>query len=135
MGLSSADVFNMLLQLCTRFDFLYYCEWNVSSISQQDQLFLTLLKLRCYFSHKSLGVRFSVSISAIKNVTITWVGVLPEVLFVGLLKNKIPSVSKYRMCLPSCFSNFSNCRIIFKCTEIQCKVLSYIESQSATFSH
>ena len=75
-------------------------------ISQQDQLFLTLLKLCCNFSHKDFGVRFSVSPSTITNITITWINVLHKVLYVGLLKNKIPSVSKNRMCLPSCFSNF-----------------------------
>ena len=134
-GLPSADVFNILLQLCTRFDFSYYGGWKVSSISQQDQLFLTLLKLRCNFSHKDLGVRFSVSIGTITNVTITWIGVFHEVLYVGLLKDKIPSVSKHGMCLPSCFSNFSNCRIILDCTEIQREIPSNMESQSATFSH
>ena len=55
-GLPSADVYNILLQLCTHFDFSYYCGWKVSSISP-----LTLLKLRCNFSHEDLGVRFSVS--------------------------------------------------------------------------
>ena len=134
-GLPSADVFNVLLQLCARFEFSYYCGWSVSSISQQDQLFLTLLKLRCNFSHKDLGVRFSVSPSTITYITITWINVLHEVLYVGLLKDKIPSVSKNRMCLPSCFSNFSNCRIILDCTEIQCEVPNNMESQSATFSH
>ena len=134
-GLPSADVFNVLLQLCARFEFSYYWGWNVSSISQQDQLFLTLLKLHCNFSHKDLGVRFSVFPSAITNITITWINVLHEVLYVGLLKDKIPSVSKNRMCLSSCFSNFSNCRIILDCTKIQCEIPSNMESQSATFSH
>ena len=117
-GLPSADVFNVLLQLCARFEFSYYCGWNVSSISQQDQLFLTPLKLRCNFSHKRLCVRFSVSPSKITTITIIWINVLHEVLYVGLLKDKIPSVSKNRMCLPSYFSNFSNCRIILDCSEI-----------------
>ena len=134
-GLPSLAVFDLLLQLCSRFDFSYYCGWNVSSISLQDQLFLTLLKLRCNFSHKDLGVRFSVCPSTISNVTITWINVLHEVLYAGFLKDKIPSVSKNRMCLPTCFSNFSNCRIILDCTEIQCEVPSNMESQSATFSH
>ena len=100
-----------------------------------NQLFLTLLKLRCNFSHKDLGVRFAVSISTIANVTLTWIGVLHEVLYVGLLKDKIPSARKNGMCLSSCFSNFSNCRIILNSTEIQCEVPSYMESQRATFSH
>ena len=134
-GLPSLAVFDLLLQVCSRFDFSYYCGWNVSSISLQDQLFLTLLKLRCNFSHKDLGVRFSVCPSTISNVTITWINVLHEVLYAGFLKDKIPSVSKNRMCLPTCFSNFSNCRIILDCTEIQCEVPSNMESQSATFSH
>ena len=123
-GLPSLAVFDLLLQLCSRFDFSYYCGWNVSSISLQDQLFLTLLKLRCNFSHKDLGVRFSVCPSTISNVTITWINVLHEVLYAGFLKDKIPSVSKNRMCLPTCFSNFSNCRIILDCTQIQCEVPS-----------
>ena len=66
-GLPSLAVFDLLLQLCSRFDFSYYCGWNVSSISLQDQLFLTLLKLRCNFSHKDLGVRFSVCPSTISS--------------------------------------------------------------------
>ena len=64
-GLPSADVF-ILLQLCNRFDFSYYCGWKVSSISQQDQLFLTQLKLHCNCSSKDLGVRFSVSINLVQ---------------------------------------------------------------------
>ena len=75
------------------------------------------------------------SISTITNVTITWIGVLHEVVYVGLLKDKIRSVSKNGMCLPSCFLNFSNCRIILDCTQIQCEVPSNMEFQSATFSH
>ena len=49
-GLSSADVFTILLELCTRFPAKYYGGWNVLLLSPADQLLMTLVKLRCYFS-------------------------------------------------------------------------------------
>ena len=89
----------------------YYFGWTVEQISQEDQLFLTLCKLRCNFRTIDLGLHIGVSHTTISNVLHTWISVLHEILCVGMLPGKLPSVKKNLTSLPSCFSTFSSCRV------------------------
>ena len=135
-GLPSAEEFDGLLELCRRFDYNYYYGWRVETLSDEDQLFLTLMKLRSNFTVTDLAVRFSVSVASISNITMTWISILYEVLYMGMMRNaKIPSVLKNKGSLPSCFSTFSGCRMILDCTEIQCAIPGNMEAQRSTFSH
>ena len=70
-GLPSAGDFDVLLQLCERFDFSYYCKWKVKSTSTEDQLFITLMKIRCNLSNRDLAFRYAVSTTTISNITTT----------------------------------------------------------------
>ncbi|ELT97590.1 hypothetical protein CAPTEDRAFT_26554, partial [Capitella teleta] len=110
--------------------------WNVTSLRLEDQLLLTLMKLRQNFGHKDLAYQFKVSDRTIANVVNTFVHVLHEVLVEGLMvANGIPSVAKNKNSMPSSFSSFSSCRIILDCTEVQCEIPTPMDQQSATWSN
>lgn len=110
--------------------------WKVDSIPFEDQLFITLMKLRGNYSNLDLATRNSVSDTTISNLVLTWMNVLHEILSKGLLcAQGIPSLCKYRISLPTCFSSFTSWWIVLDCTEVQCEIPSDMEKQSQTFSH
>lgn len=120
-GLPSNDIFMALYNLLKNSEIHYHFRWTVESISKPDQLLITLMKLRHNFPHFDLATRFKCSSSTITNITITWINVLHNVLFLKCM-SKIPSRQKNQTCLPNCFKPFSNCRIIIDCTEIYTSV-------------
>lgn len=130
------DMFEILLNMCCRFEIKYVDGWHVDSVTKADQLLLTLMKLRGNFTHLDLGFRFGVSRTTVKNIVTTWIFVLHDILYKGiLLANGIPSVAKNKGCLPSCFSSFSGCRITLDCTEVQCAIPNAsMTQQRQTFS-
>lgn len=135
-GLTAAK-FNILLTFCCRFKFKFHDGWNVESVTKENQLFLTLIKLKLNLSHTDLGVRFAISRTTVSNIVTTWICLLHELLFKNILiKTGIPSIYKNQLSLPACFETFSNCRITLDCTEIQCAIPgNNMDSQSQTFSH
>ena len=79
---------------------------------------------------------FSVSDTTISNIVWTFIHVLHEVLFEGILStNDIPSLEKNKAALPSSFSSFSSCRIILDCTEVQCEMRTNMEQQCLAWSN
>ena len=76
------------------------------------------MKIRLNLGHLDLATRFDVSTATVTNIFLTIVGALHDVLYVGLMKDNIPSRLKNQKCLPSCFAPFPNCRIVFDCSEI-----------------
>ena len=94
-GLPTTQDFDNLLGLYQRFEITYHSGWRMEAVTAEEQLFLTPMKLRCNFSHADLAVRFSVSESTISNITLTWINVLHEVLYEGMLQEPdMPSVLK-----------------------------------------
>lgn len=133
----SPDMFKIVLNLCMRFDISYRDGWKVECVSPEDQLFITLMKLRRNLSHIDLSVRFGVSAQTVGNIVTTWILVLHEILFKFMLQgNGIPSLNKNKGCMPTCFATFTNCRITLDCTEVQCAIPNNsMFHQSQTFSH
>lgn len=71
----------------------------------------------------------------ITNIVITWINILHQVLF-KKCKSKIPSREKNKICMPSVFKPFSNCRIVIDCTEIFTAVFRQsINIQKDTYSN
>ena len=135
-GLPDSTSFDALHHLCTKYLTSYYGDWAVKSVITEDQLLLTLMKLRNNFSLLDLGVRFGVSNATVLNITQTWIHLLHEVLYEGILvAGGIPSVAKNQSSLPSSFATFKNCRIVLDCTEVQVAIPSQMDQQSATYSH
>ncbi|XP_039295936.1 uncharacterized protein LOC111056826 isoform X1 [Nilaparvata lugens] len=130
-GLPNKSVFNYILQLCTAGEITYFLGWKVTIISHCDQLLMTLMKLKRNPTHKELAFRFQLGETTVANIINTWLHILHETIFEGLIKNKIPSLLKNKSCLPNCFTDFTSCRIIIDCTEVYAAVpASMIKKQS-----
>ena len=135
-GLPDSKTFYMLLGygLCNRFEINYYLGWKVEQIEPREQLFITLRKLRANTLQETLAWEYSVSPTTIRNIIMTWLHVLWEILFKGFM-DKMPSRQKNEKCLPEAFNSFKNCRVTIDCTEIHCSIATKFSDKSATYSH
>ncbi|XP_072394121.1 LOW QUALITY PROTEIN: uncharacterized protein [Diabrotica undecimpunctata] len=133
-GLPTEKIFTSLFDLLKNIEVNYYYKWKVEKIRKIDQLLMTLMKLRQNFPHEDLAVRFSVAQATVSNIVTTWLHVLHEVVYKQLM-GKIPSRNKNKLCLPNCFSSFTNCRIILDCTEVYTSVSrASMATQKLTYS-
>lgn len=90
-------------------------------MAMEDQLLLTLMKLRLNVPMLDLSVRFSVSRTTCANIFTTVICAMHEIFFVGCMKS-VPSQQKTRSNIPDCCKSFPSCRQIFDCTEIGIEV-------------
>lgn len=82
-----ADVFHVIVSMLSRMaPFNYYAGWAVTWFSIEDQLLITLMKLRLNYRDMDLAVRFGTSRSTVSNFINTYVSVLHEIFFDGVLK-------------------------------------------------
>lgn len=133
-GLPNKEVFKLLFEFCNKFEICYYSGWNVDCVSKENQLFMTLIKLRQNLLHEDLAVRFGVSTATVSNIILTWLHVLHEVLYEGLMAN-VPSLLKNQTCLPNCFSSFTSCRVIIDCTEVYTAIPTSMGKKQKLYSH
>ena len=94
-GLPTKEVFNIVVNHALRFkdSVNYFAGWNVESISPEDQIFITLMKLQHNYTQLHLAQLFHCSVATISNIVITFTHVLHEILFDDLMKT-IPSHEK-----------------------------------------
>lgn len=131
-GLPSSKIFMALYDLIKDVDIKYYLGWNVIRLHKIDQLLLTLMKLRLNSPHLDLAQRFAISSAAVTNIVLTFVHLLYEYLYEQLMVN-ISRHHKNMSCLPSCFSSFTNCRIVIHCTEIFTVTRKSMKTQRLTY--
>lgn len=112
------DVFGALDQLLQRFRLSYVDGWSPSSMSRTDQLLLTIMKLKMDPPLLDLAERFNTSQSTVNNIFITHVYALHEIVYVGMVQNKIPSLLKCKASMPASFGDFSSCRLVIDATEV-----------------
>lgn len=131
------DMLKLLSDLVSSHEFNYYLGWRVEALSLEDQLLLSLMKLKRNYTHVDLGLRFNVSVETVKNIVTTFVCLLHEILFGNVMQHVgIPSQLKNQGSMPESFNSFSNCRIVLDCTEIQIAVpRRSMAHQRQTFSH
>lgn len=109
--------FTCLQQLICEFKpFNYWYSFEVKSLNENNQLLLCLMKLKLDMPLYDLSNRFKISRTTVQNIFMTYLHVIHEVLFKGMMKD-IPSIEKNQSCLPESFGDFANCRIILDCTE------------------
>lgn len=113
------EVFEQVLLWLLKLEIQHIQGWNVVTVTQEDQIFLTFMKLRCNFDLKDLAWRYSISEKTAGNIFYTWLEVLHHVLFPLI---KMPSTAKNKLCLPTCFNKYTNCRVVVDCTEIESDV-------------
>jgi hypothetical protein len=133
-GLCNKSMFMAIVATLKRFEITYYAGWNVQMLTLEDQILLTLMKLRLNVPMLDLAVRFGVSRTTVANVFTTLVCALHAVLFVPCMQ-RIPSRTKIQACLPECFSTFCNCRQVWDCTEVGIEVpRNNLTAQRMTYS-
>lgn len=91
-GLPTKEVFAIVVNYAERFkdSIVYYAGWKVEAISFQDQIFITLMKLRQNYTNLHLAQLFHCSVSTISNIVTTFIHVLHKILFNALMTS-IPS--------------------------------------------
>ncbi|CAN7976370.1 unnamed protein product [Ixodes persulcatus] len=82
--------FTALVSLIHRFELNYYSGTNVFRLTRANQLLLCLTKLKLGVSDDDLAVRFGVSRTTVQNVFMTFLHVLHEVLFEGIMDKNDP---------------------------------------------
>ncbi|XP_034248401.1 uncharacterized protein LOC117649615 [Thrips palmi] len=115
-GLPNAQSFE---NLCGHFTkpLQYVHKSAVTSISREDQIYLTLMKLKCNFDFIDLAVWFNVSKTTVANVFLTILDAFHQEIFLEALKT-VPSREENNSSLPQCFKGLEDCRMIINCTEI-----------------
>ena len=120
-GLPTKEVFNNVVKHALRFKdcMNYFAGWKVESISYEDQIFITLIKVRQNYTQLHLAQLFHCSVATISNIVLTFIHVLHKILFDDLMTS-IPSRGKNKISAPSSFRQFGSCRIVIDCTERGC---------------
>ena len=134
-GLPTKEVFQIVVNYASRFkdSLSYYAGWRVESIIFEDQILITLMKLRQNCTNLHIAQLFSCSVATISNVVTTFIHVLHNILFDDLMTT-IPSREKNKLCSPSSFSMFTSCRIVIDCTDIEVAAPSLMSEQNVTYS-
>lgn len=132
-GLPTKELFLTLYSLFENMNLNYFNGWQVVRISKIDQLLLTLMKLKLNLLNDDLGLRFNISRETVSNIFKTWLLALHEIIYQQLMKN-IPSREKNKLCMPSSFSSFTNCKVIIDCTEVSMIHPKNMEKQRVTYS-
>ena len=134
-GLPTKEVFNIVVNHALRFkdSVNYFAGWNIESISFEDQIFITLMKMRQNYTQLHLAQLFHCSVATISNIVITFSHLLHEILFIDLMTT-IPSREKNKISAPSSFRQFESCRIVIDCTDIEVAAPGLMSQQNATYS-
>lgn len=134
-GLPTKEVFNIVVLHALRFkdSINYFSGWKVESISFEDQILITLMKLRQNYTNLHLAQLFSCSVSTIANIVTTFIHVLHSILFQDIMTT-MPSRDKNMLCAPSSFSQFMSCRIVIDCTDVEVAAPGLMSQQNATYS-
>ena len=134
IGLPTNDVFHIVVNYTMRFkQFInYFSGWRVESISFEDQIFITLMKVRQNYTNLHLAQLFNCSISTIANIVTTFIHVLDSILFTDLMTS-IPSRDKNKLSPPSSFSQFGSCTVVIDCAEIEIATPGLMNEQNATY--
>ena len=76
-GLPTKEIFTIVVDYTAKFrdSISYYCGWKVESITFEDQIFITLMKLQQNYTNLYLAQLFSCSVGTISNIVITFVHV------------------------------------------------------------
>lgn len=83
-------------------------------LSLTNQLFLTLVRLRCGFLLYDLSCRFGVNMSYISKITTTWI----QLMYCKFKQlNRFPSAKDISKNLPQAFKKFKNIRVMIDCFE------------------
>ena len=92
-GLPTKEVFYIIVNYVARFKghINYYSGWKVEAISLEDQVFITLMKLKQNYTNLHVAQFFSCSVASVSNIVLTFVHLLHSLLFKDIM-TMIPRV-------------------------------------------
>ena len=98
------------------------------AMSLQNELFLTLMRLRLGLLHQDLAYRFKTNTRQVSTIILTWIQLLYKQF--GTIRNLMFSTrDKVRQRLPKCFKKYKNIRCIIDCTEVHVQSPGNFEAQ------
>ena len=128
------DVFKIIADALSKYNLTYYEGWNVTGVTKEDQLLLTLVKLRLNSQDLDLGDRFGVSDTTVSNIFNTYIHALHELLFGGIMRDYIPSQMKCKSSMPASFAEFSSARLVMDATEVTMDIPQKLDKKALTYS-
>ena len=111
----------------------YFYGWKVERILLEDQVFITLVKLRQNYTNLHLAELFHCSTATTNNVILTFVHVLFKLLYEDCLRT-VPSREKNRTSMPESFSLFGHCKMVIDCTDLEIAAPGLMGDQKLTYS-
>ena len=104
-----------------------------ASLSQVDELFLMLVRLRLNLKEQDLANRFEISVSSVSRAFTTWINFC--YLCLGSLPCR-PDLTMIRSTMPATFKDlYPNTTAIIDATEIRVNIPSSLLLQSQTYSN
>ena len=137
-GLPTREVFDIVVNHALRFkdSITYFSGWKVESITFEDQIFITLMKIRRSYTNLHLAQLFSCSVGTTANIVTTFIHVLHCILFEDkCIMTSVPPIDKNKLFAPSSFSQFTSCRVVIDCTDIEVAAPSLMSQQNATCTY
>ena len=133
-GLPTKEVFEIVVRYALRFKDLinYFAGWTVESITFEDQIFITLKKVKQNYTNMHLAQLFNCSVATIANIISTFTHVLHAILFNDIMTS-IPSRDKNKLSAPSSFHQYGSCQIVIDCTDIEVAAPGLMSQQNATY--
>ena len=128
-GMANWATFLVIFNLCKPAVELF----KVHSLSLEDQLILTLMRLRLNLHEQDLAYRFSISQSTVSTYITKWI----DVMYVRLARNFMlwPGREELLLSMPMCFrSHFKTCVSIIDCFEIPLQRFLDLHDRASTFS-
>ena len=112
-GLPNKAIFQIVVSYVERFkdSVNYFYNWKVECLSLEDQIFITLMKLRQNYTNLHLAQLFACSDKTISHVVLTFVHVLHKLMYQDCM-GIVPSREKNKTPMPGSFSLFGNCRMV-----------------------
>lgn len=129
-------MFKRVAGLVQRFEgsIVYFSGWKVDGILLEDQVFMTLMKIRQDYPNLHLAQLFQCSTATVSNVVTTMIHLLHKLLFQTMMST-VPSRTKNQRSMPASFqSSASNCRMIVDCTDIHIAAPRQMDQAKLTYS-
>ena len=104
------------------------------AMSLQNELFLTLMRLRLGLLHQDLAYRFKTNTRQVSTIILTWIQLLYKQF--GTIRNLMFSTrDKVRQHLPKRFKKYKNIRSIIDCREVHVQSPGNFEAQGNQYPH
>lgn len=102
-------------------------------LTPEDELLLTLIRLRLGLLHEDIAFRFGIAVSTVNDIVTTWIQFMYHQ-FSRLRSSMFPSRKKIQKHLPKSFRKFKNVRVILDATEFFTQAPRNYEQQGNLYS-